>query len=163
VRSVFDLFLVSLSGGDAALSTILAGDLDEILKAVFAPPPVLPEPEDIPAPQGVEATVILGGPVVPPSRLVVEAGILAGKVFFLKDGLTIGRLDDCGIVVVDPGVSRHHAKFFRDSKGAWSVQDLGSSNGTFVNESRVGGAVVLAPGDRIRAGETVLLFDPPAA
>jgi hypothetical protein len=163
VRSVFDLFLVSLSGGDAALSTILAGDLDEILKAVFAPPPVLPEPEDIPAPQGVEATVIFGGPKVSPSRLVVESGPLAGKEFLLKDGLTLGRQDDNGIVVIDLGISRHHAKFIGDGKGGWAVQDLGSSNGTFVNETKVDGTAAMQPGTRVRVGETVLIFDPPVA
>jgi hypothetical protein len=163
VRSAFDLFLLSMSGGDAALSTILAGDLDEILKAVFAPPPALPEPAEVPAPQGVEATMIMGGPKVPPSRLAVESGPLAGKEFLLRDGLTLGRQDDNGIVVIDPGISRHHAKFVGDEKGGWAVQDLGSSNGTFVNESRVEGLTVLSPGTRIRAGETVLIFDPPVS
>ena len=168
VRSVFDLFLLSMSGGDAALSTILAGDLDEILKAVFAPPPALPDLEATlapsrTAPSGIEATIIDGGPILPPPRLVVESGPLAGKEFFLKDGLTLGRQDDNGIVAIDSGISRHHAKFIGDGKGGWVVQDLQSSNGTFVNETRVDSPTVLQPGTRIRAGGTVLIFDPPVA
>jgi hypothetical protein len=160
VRSVFDLFLLSLSGGDAALSTLLAGDLDELLKVVFAPPPELPKAaarEEV----GTEATVMLDGPTAVLARLVVETGALAGQTFPLVDGLTMGRQGDNGIVVNDPGVSRKHARFSRESTGVWRVADLGSSNGTFVNETRIDGPAVLAPGDRVRVSNTTLCYNPP--
>ncbi len=157
VRSAFDLFLVSFSGGDAALSTILAGDLDETMKLVFAPPPALPA--EVPE-QGAEATVILDGPTMNLARLVVDAGPLAGTACALVDGLGLGRQADNGLVINDPGISRHHAKFRRDQAGAWSVEDLGSSNGTFVNEARITAPTVLQDGDHIRVSNTLMTFNP---
>jgi hypothetical protein len=163
VRSVFDLFFVSLSGGDAALSTILAGDLDEISKNIFAPPPPLPPPAvsgGETAGQGVEATVILNGPTLALACLVVDSGPLAGKIFTVTDGLGIGRQADNDIVINDPGVSRRHARFTRDGKGIWSVADLGSSNGCFVNEVRIESPTALQPGDHIRVSNTIMTFNP---
>jgi hypothetical protein len=162
VRSVFDLFLLSLSGGDGALSTLLAGDLDELLKVVFAPPPELPKAAAS-AEVGTEATVMLDGPTAVLARLVVETGALAGQTFPLVDGLTMGRQGDNGIVVNDPGVSRKHARFTRESTGVWRVADLGSSNGTFVNEAKIEGPTVLEPGDRVRVSNTTLCYNPPEA
>lgn len=159
VRSVFDLFLLSLSGGDAALSTILAGDLDEISKNIFAPPPPVPPPEQHPS-QGTEATIILNGPTLALACLVVDSGPLAGKVFTLTDGLGLGRQADNDILINDPGVSRRHARFTRDAKGVWFVADLGSSNGCFVNEARIEGPTALQPGDHIRVSNTIMTFNP---
>jgi hypothetical protein len=159
VRSVSDLFLLSMSGGDAALSTLLAGDLDELLKVVFAAPPELPETAAR-AETGTEATVILNGPTLALACLVVDSGPLAGKVFTLTDGLGLGRQADNDIVINDPGVSRRHARFTRDSNGVWSVVDLGSSNGCFVNEARIEGPTALAPGDHVRVSNTIMTFNP---
>ena len=113
-----------------------------------------------PAGQGVEATVILNGPTVTLACLVVDSGSLAGKVFTLTDGLSLGRQADNDIVITDPGVSRRHARFTRDAKGVWSVADLGSSNGCFVNEARIEGPTVLQPGDHIRVSNTTMTFNP---
>ncbi len=161
-RSVFDLFLLSMSGGDAALSTLLAGDLDELLKIVFGPPPELPKAAAGPE-VGTEATVMLDGPTAVIQRLVVETGALAGQTFPLVDGLSLGRQGDNAIVVNDPGVSRHHVKFTRESTGVWRVADMGSSNGTFVNEEKIDGPTVLQPGDRVRVSNTTLCYNPPEA
>ena len=161
VRSAFDLFMVSLSGGDAALSTILAGDLDETLKLVFAPPPSLPAAISG-AEQGAEATVVLDSGGMK-ARLVVDAGPIAGKKFTLINGTGLGRQGDNDIVVNDPGISRHHLCFKVDEKGMWWVQDLGSSNGTFVNEIKIPGPTELQRGDHIRASSTIMTFEPPEA
>jgi hypothetical protein len=58
-------------------------------------------------------------------------------------------------VIEDPGVSRRHARV-RTGSGAVTVEDLGSSNGTFVNGERISRAVELAAGDEIQVGGTVL-------
>jgi hypothetical protein len=58
-------------------------------------------------------------------------------------------------VIEDPGVSRRHARV-RTGGGAVTVEDLGSSNGTFVNGERISRAVELAAGDEIQVGGTVL-------
>ena len=99
--------------------------------------------------QGTEATVILNGPTLALACLVVDSGPLAGKAFTLTHGLTLGRQADNDIAINDPGASRRHARFTRDAKGVWSVEDLGSSNGCFVNETRIEGTHGPQAGDCI--------------
>ena len=71
--------------------------------------------------------------------------------------LMIGRAAGCDIELTDDTVSRRHAKLaFR--AGSWSIQDLGSTNGTIVNGKRVG-RCQLEPGDRVRLGEQLLAID----
>jgi predicted component of type VI protein secretion system len=68
-------------------------------------------------------------------------------------GTTIGRAG-CDVDLNDPDVSRRHAAL-RAVDGGLAVEDLGSTNGTFVNETRVSGIVQISPGDRVRFGNTV--------
>lgn len=56
-----------------------------------------------------------------------------------RDTLTVGRLPDCDVIIDDPSVSKRHASLKWDAKkGVCTLHDLGSSNGTFVDEARVG-------------------------
>ena len=71
--------------------------------------------------------------------------------------LTIGRAPDNGLVVRDGRASRHHARI-DGRRGTLILTDLGSTNGSFVNDRRVE-AVALGPGDRIRIGTTSLLIE----
>jgi Protein of unknown function (DUF3662)/FHA domain len=73
------------------------------------------------------------------------------------DGAVLGRSRDCEITIEDPNVSRRHAEV-RLEDGAWSITDLGSTNGIEVNGERVGTAR-LEPGDRIVLGRTELVFE----
>lgn len=66
----------------------------------------------------------------------------------------VGRASDCEIRVIDPGVSREHAVIRHEADG-WHVRDLGSHNGTFVNELRVTEAT-FEPGDALRFGTVTL-------
>lgn len=75
--------------------------------------------------------------------------------------MTIGRGSDSRLRLDDPGASRHHAVIHRAPEGVW-IEDLGSSNGTFVNDVAVSKAWLQA-GDRIRVGETLLELGDPAA
>lgn len=70
--------------------------------------------------------------------------------------IVIGRSSDLDMVLVEDMVSRKHAKIVTDEKGV-SIQDLGSTNGTFVNDEPVRERT-LDDGDRITIGETVLEF-----
>ena len=80
-----------------------------------------------------------------------------GKAFELsKDRVIIGRLPESDVTVSDPGVSRRHAEVRRQDAG-YLVADLGSTNGTMVNEARVSERT-LENGDRITVGSTVLEF-----
>ena len=90
-------------------------------------------------------------------RLVIRSGPAAGKVYPLETpDISIGRDNTNMIVINDAEVSRRHARM--ELRGAtYVIQDLGSTNGTFVNGSRVSGIQVLNSGDAVSFGEGVVL------
>lgn len=67
----------------------------------------------------------------------------------------MGRAPGCGVQLVDPTVSQLHARVFRRD-GSLYVEDLGSTNGTWVNRSPVTGPAALRRGDRVQFGSTVV-------
>jgi len=90
--------------------------------------------------------------------LVVQEGQLAGKRWPLsKTELTIGRGEDCDIVLPDRQVSRHHFRVVRDDDG-YNVEDLGSKNGTYINGAPVRGSMQLQDGDEIQVALSVRLL-----
>jgi pSer/pThr/pTyr-binding forkhead associated (FHA) protein len=91
-----------------------------------------------------------------PVRLkVVEPPESRGQQYDLTDELTVGRADGCRIRLNDSYTSQLHARLFaRD--GQYFVEDLGSTNGTFVNNSRISSATTLRRGDRLKIGKTVM-------
>jgi hypothetical protein len=97
-------------------------------------------------------------------RLRVLVGQAPGTWVTVDGELEIGRAaDDAdGRLGDDPQLSRRHARIARDAGGALTIEDLGSSNGTFVNGARVEGIQVLRPGDVVRVGTTELAVATPA-
>jgi len=90
-------------------------------------------------------------------RLVVHTGPNPGTVFELaRDVAMVGRDVTNEIVLGDPEISRQHARFTRTPAG-YVIEDLGSTNGTFVNGERLAAPRVLTPGDTIGLGENVTL------
>jgi diguanylate cyclase (GGDEF)-like protein len=79
-----------------------------------------------------------------------------GVIALPKEGLVIGRDADCGLVLVDADVSRHHARI-ESRDGNYVVRDLDSTNGIFVN-NRKQRETALSPGDLIRLGKVILKF-----
>lgn len=76
------------------------------------------------------------------ASLIFQAGPNAGRRYKLGDGdYIIGRRSDCQIFVPDMRVSRQHARIRRDNQ-VWSIEDLGSNNGTYVNGQRVQSGVL---------------------
>jgi len=101
-------------------------------------------------------------------QLVMRAGPTPGTTYSLEGELsTIGRDSTNTIVINDGEVSRRHARLTSQG-GKYVIEDLGSTNGTFVNGQRLTGPVVLKPGDMIAFGEQITLafeslsFDPNA-
>jgi pSer/pThr/pTyr-binding forkhead associated (FHA) protein len=78
-----------------------------------------------------------------------------GRTYDLDDELTIGRSPGCGVAMPDDiYTSTLHARLFRHNGQLW-VEDLGSTNGTFVNAEQIGQAVRLGKGDQLQVGSTV--------
>lgn len=88
-------------------------------------------------------------------RLVVmEPGaseLSAGQTIQVRDGATLGRAARAMVVIADPTVSSEHARINRVGR-AWVVADLGSTNGTRVNQTSVDGETPLAQGDELALG-----------
>jgi hypothetical protein len=88
-------------------------------------------------------------------ELVIVDGPGAGLEFELSGALVVGRDENAGVVIEDPEASRKHASFSLTGD-AVTVEDLGSTNGTFVNGERLSAPRTLSEGDRVRIGTTIL-------
>ena len=86
--------------------------------------------------------------------LVIVDGQNAGVTFPLPPSCTVGRASDNSIVVSDQFISSHHAKIYKGKKGEWIIEDLGSTNGTYLDEKQISGSAVIKPGQIIRLGAT---------
>ncbi len=89
-------------------------------------------------------------------KATVIEGAQKGKSFDLGDELIVGRADKCHLVLNDDTyVSQMHARIFsRDA--TFMIEDLGSTNGTYLNRRRITSPTELQRGDRVKIGKTVL-------
>ena len=91
-----------------------------------------------------------------PQRLLVTAGALAGTSLALTEQqITIGRSNDATLVLNDDYASSRHARLFPQD-GQWIVEDLGSTNGTYLDRQKVTQPTPVPTGVPIRIGKTVL-------
>jgi pSer/pThr/pTyr-binding forkhead associated (FHA) protein len=91
-----------------------------------------------------------------PRFLVVTEGALSGVSIDLTDQqITMGRANDATLVVNDDYASTHHARIFPQD-GQWIVEDLGSTNGTYLDRQKVIRPTPVPVGVPIRIGKTVL-------
>ncbi len=90
-------------------------------------------------------------------RLIVRRGPQPNQIYELnRDVITIGRDITNDITINDPEVSRHHARISRQGDH-YIIEDVGSTNGTFINGQRLSGSRMLSAGETIGLGETVTL------
>lgn len=120
-----------------------AADREEHLRA---------EPREAPRPSGRSSAGPSLVATAPPER--------AGSRFPISDEVTIGRSPGCAISLSDDTfISTVHARVF-NRDGEWWVEDLGSTNGTLLNDVGVTAPTRFRPGDRLRVGQTVLELSP---
>jgi predicted component of type VI protein secretion system len=91
-------------------------------------------------------------------QFVMRSGPTPGVTFPLEgDQLIIGRDSSNGVAINDAEISRKHSRLSFQG-GKYVLEDLGSTNGTFVNGQRLAGPVVLKPGDVVSLGEQIVLM-----
>ncbi|NUO34619.1 MAG: FHA domain-containing protein, partial [Dermatophilaceae bacterium] len=93
------------------------------------------------------------------TTLVVTEGPLTGTSLPLRSGgILIGRNPECALVLDDDYASGRHCRIYPDPSGrdGWVVEDLGSTNGTFIGRDRLTGTRPVEVGTTLRIGKTVL-------
>jgi len=112
----------------------------------------------------VRASVALANaPHTPATLTLAEAAPVdgpVGRVVAIDRPLVIGRRADCEIVLLDDAVSGHHARIAWDTD-SWRVEDLSSTNGTFVNGKRLSRPARLRSGDALRVGNATWRVETP--
>jgi hypothetical protein len=120
--------------------------------------------DPVAAPAYVDATGLhtasaparVGG--APKLRVASGAGLRAGAAYDLSGGALLGRGDQADIVLEDSFASSRHARL--EPRGDVIVlEDLGSTNGTYLNDEPLRGPQPLHPGDRIRIGDSAFIFE----
>jgi pSer/pThr/pTyr-binding forkhead associated (FHA) protein len=139
-----------------------------------APRATVPTPAPAPAPSGpppapaaaarlndtMHGTPAASPPPGPLASILVKGGSKKGQRLQIRvPVVNIGRADYNDIVLPEESVSTQHAKLQRRD-GVWVLQDLGSTNGTFVDGEKLSGETPVAPGSSIRFGDVSVVFDP---
>jgi pSer/pThr/pTyr-binding forkhead associated (FHA) protein len=106
-------------------------------------------PAPVAAPVAADKALVLRLRVIdPPQR--------RGRVFELGDEVTVGRSPGCAVPLDDDTIATSiHARVFTRSGELW-IEDLGSTNGTFLNDERLDVPARLRRGDRVKVGSTIL-------
>ena len=94
----------------------------------------------------------------PPLTIMIDSGPLTGNHTFSQNEVVIGREESCDISITDPIISSRHARLiYRNTH--WWIEDLMSTNGTFLNDERVEAPAILINGDELRIGKNILVVD----
>lgn len=96
-------------------------------------------------------------------KLSVRAGADAGKAIEITGAAVIGRGDDCDLTLTDDKASRHHARLTATGDDTVAIEDLGSTNGTFVGGTQITEPTPLRARDEIVIGDTRLVLEAPGA
>jgi hypothetical protein len=138
------------------LSAVSVIRTDLFGKTVSTPDQSAPQPLEEPAPPPRRGRRPRGSP----HQLVITSGSQAGLSAPLIGGaIMIGRGADCQLILDDDYVSTRHARVAAVADGYY-VEDLGSTNGTYVNGQRITAPTTISLADTVRIGRTVLKLEP---
>jgi len=121
-------------------------------RAMPAPAPVVAAGAAVAAPASRPVAVAVA---VKGQLLVVEPPEQRGRAYPVVGELSVGRAPGCQVIIEDTYVSQVHARVYA-REGNYVVEDLGSTNGTYLNRKKVAGPTTLQRGDRLQFGNTVL-------
>lgn len=127
-------------------------------EASLAPAPAAPA---TPAPAASRSRFGRGRSKAAPTKVVVTEGPLAGTSLPLRgQSILIGRNPECALVLDDDYASGRHCRIFQDpsTPGHWVVEDLGSTNGTFIGRDKLTSPQPVEIGTTLRIGKTLLEF-----
>jgi len=143
---------VRTSRSNAAAQGGFGGQATHLAEPIATPQP-MPMPQPVPVPAARAKRGKKGGV----GRLqVIEPRSRRGSSYGLADEITLGRSPGCTVAMTDDAfISNLHARVYV-SNGEVVLEDLGSTNGTYLNGDRVQGVRPLRKGDRIQLGRTVL-------
>ncbi len=117
--------------------------------------PTLPVVEASTAPEPVAPRMSRSASKRIPTTLTVTDGSLAGTTLTLMEtGVLLGRNPECTLVLDDDFASGRHARIFRRD-GSWVVEDLGSTNGTYMGSTRLTQPTPVEVGSTLRIGKTI--------
>ena len=143
-------FLAMLWGFVIAPVLILRRDLRQPADARPVGPPSRRPPRQPKPGRAGKKTKVVG------SKLVVIEGPLTGTVIPLSTAqVTIGRAPDSTLVIEDDYASSRHARIY-PAEGSWLVEDLGSTNGTWIDRTRITSPTLLTVGAPLRVGRTTI-------
>jgi pSer/pThr/pTyr-binding forkhead associated (FHA) protein len=108
-----------------------------------------------PAPPGPERVPVRELMIIDPAR----SRLLRGERILIRPGASVGREAGNTVIVDEDTVSASHARFSYE-RGRWWLEDLGSTNGTFVNRQQLNGRRPLEDGDEVQFGRVAMRFGP---
>jgi hypothetical protein len=150
---IFVFSVVGVLRGDLYGTRVLSRRKTKALPRSTAEPVAGPTPAPVPAAPRQPRSTRSSRRV--PTTLAVTAGSLTGTTVPLKEsGVLLGRNPECTLVLDDDFASGRHARIFRRDAG-WFVEDLGSTNGTFLGSARLTEPMPVEVGSTMRIGKTI--------
>ena len=128
-----------------------------VLRAVWAE--VNPPKAETAKPKRERGRRSSGGKHSAPTLRLLAPPEVKGRAYPLGEEVTLGRAAGCQVTIDDTYASQLHARVFQRD-GKVFVEDLGSTNGTYLNRRKVTGPMVVQRGDRLQIGNTVLELGP---
>jgi len=150
---IFVFSIVGVLRGDLYGTRVLSRGKTSAPRSAARKP--VPKPAPSPAAEPAPPKVTRASAKRVPTTLTVTEGSLAGTTLTLMDsGVLLGRNPECTLVLDDDFASGRHARVFRRD-GGWFVEDLGSTNGTFLGSNKLTEAMPVEVGSTLRIGKTI--------